>query len=106
MVGRVMLHTCLMPTSLMKHSNCDIAFTDDLGYEHHLCGFLSGNRKNCLQLDNSNMAATLDVNAIRQQFPALHQEQIYFDNAGGSQTLKSVIDSYVSFMRLSPSNVR
>lgn len=41
------------------------------------------------------MASTLDVNAIRQHFPALQQKQVYFDNAGGSQILKEVIDSYV-----------
>ena len=42
------------------------------------------------------MAQVLDVSAIRKQFPALHQEQVYFDNAGGSQTLQSVIDSYAN----------
>lgn len=39
------------------------------------------------------MPNDFDVNAVRQQFPALQEKQVYFDNAGGSQTLKSVIDS-------------
>lgn len=43
------------------------------------------------------MSKAFDVDAVRRQFPALQEKQIYFDNAGGSQTLQSVIDSYVSF---------
>ena len=42
------------------------------------------------------MAATFDVAAIRKHFPALEQNQVYFDNAGGSQVLKEVIDASVS----------
>ena len=37
-----------------------------------------------------------DVEAARKQFPALQNEknkQVFFDNAGGSQTLGSVISS-------------
>jgi selenocysteine lyase/cysteine desulfurase len=45
------------------------------------------------------MSNTLNVDAVRQQFPALQEKQVYFDNAGGSQTLKSVIESYVSSRR-------
>jgi len=40
------------------------------------------------------MAATFDVAAVRKHFPALQQKQVYFDNAGGSQVLQSVIDAY------------
>lgn len=43
----------------------------------------------------------LDVNAIRALFPALQQDQVYFDNAGGSQTLGSVIDSIDQYLRSS-----
>lgn len=39
--------------------------------------------------------ATFDVNACRKHFPALSHEQIYFENAGGSQILKEVVDSQV-----------
>ena len=39
------------------------------------------------------MATTFDVDAVRKHFPALQQKQVYFDNAGGSQVLKEVIDS-------------
>lgn len=35
----------------------------------------------------------LDVAKIRSHFPALNQKQVFFDNAGGSQVLKEVIDS-------------
>lgn len=38
---------------------------------------------------------SLDVAAARASFPALKQRQVYFDNAGGSQTLGTVIDSQV-----------
>lgn len=30
---------------------------------------------------------------IWNKFPALQQDQVFFDNAGGSQTLGTVIDS-------------
>lgn len=40
--------------------------------------------------------STLDINQVRGSFPALSVDQVFFDNAGGSQTLDKVIDSYVS----------
>lgn len=39
------------------------------------------------------MATTFDVAAIRKHFPALSQDQVYFDNAGGSQILGEVVES-------------
>jgi selenocysteine lyase/cysteine desulfurase len=39
------------------------------------------------------MASLFDVDVARQKFPALQQDQVYFDNAGGSQTLGVVIDA-------------
>ncbi|KAJ5973211.1 hypothetical protein N7481_010421 [Penicillium waksmanii] len=44
------------------------------------------------------MAATYDVEAARAQFPALQQEQVFMDNAGGSQVLGSVVDSIRSYL--------
>jgi selenocysteine lyase/cysteine desulfurase len=41
------------------------------------------------------MAATFDISKARERFPALKQDQVFLDNAGGSQTLGDVIDSYV-----------
>ncbi|TFB00302.1 putative cysteine desulfurase [Trichoderma ghanense] len=41
---------------------------------------------------------------VRDNFPALHQDQIFFDNAGGSQTLGPVIDSIKDY--LSSTNVQ
>ena len=41
------------------------------------------------------MTATFDISKAREQFPALQQDQVFLDNAGGSQALGSVIDSYV-----------
>lgn len=35
---------------------------------------------------------------VRDQFPALQQNQVYLDNAGGSQTLGSVIDSIRDYL--------
>jgi len=34
----------------------------------------------------------LDIDFVRKQFPALAGDWVFFDNAGGSQTLQSVID--------------
>lgn len=39
--------------------------------------------------------ADFDVQAARDHFPALKQPQVFFDNAGGSQTLGDAIESYV-----------
>jgi len=39
--------------------------------------------------------ATFDITEVRASFPALNGEQVYLDNAGGSQTLKTVADRYV-----------
>lgn len=42
----------------------------------------------------------LDEHSIREQFPALQADQVFLDNAGGSQVLGAVIDSikkYLSF---------
>lgn len=38
----------------------------------------------------------LDVDVVRSHFPALKQNQVFFDNAGGSQVLSDVINSCVS----------
>ncbi|KAF2170129.1 hypothetical protein M409DRAFT_19734 [Zasmidium cellare ATCC 36951] len=45
-----------------------------------------------------------DVAKIRSQFPALSGKQVYFDNAGGSQVLKTVIDAVAAY--LSNNNVQ
>lgn len=44
--------------------------------------------------------ADFNVERVRSRFPALNGKQVYFDNAGGSQVLKEVIDSYVYNMKL------
>ncbi len=36
--------------------------------------------------------AALDLDEVRGSFPALKLDQVFLDNAGGSQTLGSVID--------------
>ncbi|KAK0392661.1 hypothetical protein NLU13_2156 [Sarocladium strictum] len=46
----------------------------------------------------------LDEQQVRAQFPALTQDQVFFDNAGGSQTLGPVIDSITAY--LSRTNVQ
>jgi cysteine desulfurase family protein (TIGR01976 family) len=40
-----------------------------------------------------------DIAAIRAQFPALNQKQVFMDNAGGSQVLESVITSISDYFR-------
>jgi selenocysteine lyase/cysteine desulfurase len=35
----------------------------------------------------------LDVEAVRAQFPALQSDQVYLDNAGGSQILGAAVDA-------------
>lgn len=37
--------------------------------------------------------SAMDVQKVRANFPALSQDQVFFDNAGGSQVLGSVVDS-------------
>ncbi|KAK6842115.1 aminotransferase class-V [Apiospora arundinis] len=39
-----------------------------------------------------------NVTAARSKFPALTQDQIFFDNAGGSQTLGAVVDSICHYL--------
>jgi selenocysteine lyase/cysteine desulfurase len=50
------------------------------------------------------MSGTFDVAAARERFPALKQDQVFLDNAGGSQTLGDVIDSITQY--LSKTNVQ
>ncbi|KAF2439820.1 aminotransferas-like protein [Karstenula rhodostoma CBS 690.94] len=50
------------------------------------------------------MSKSFDVAAARERFPALKQDQVFLDNAGGSQTLDSVIDSITQY--LSKTNVQ
>jgi cysteine desulfurase family protein (TIGR01976 family) len=44
------------------------------------------------------MAATFDISKARERFPALKQDQVFLDNAGGSQTLGDVIDSITQYL--------
>ena len=44
------------------------------------------------------MATSFDVAAVRKHFPALQGKQVYMDNAGGSQVLQEVIDSYEPYI--------
>ena len=41
---------------------------------------------------------TLQLDVVRQQFPALANDWIFFDNAGGSQILKSVVDRISEYL--------
>ena len=43
----------------------------------------------------------LNLNFVRKQFPALNGEWTYFDNAGGSQTVKSVVDRISEYLTTS-----
>ncbi|MBD2462799.1 cysteine desulfurase-like protein [Oscillatoria sp. FACHB-1407] len=46
----------------------------------------------------SAIAKTLQLDFVRQQFPALAGEWTFFDNAGGSQTLKPVVDRIAEYL--------
>ncbi|KAI0468689.1 aminotransferase class-V [Xylaria cf. heliscus] len=48
--------------------------------------------------------SNFDIEAVRSQFPALAGEQVFFDNAGGSQTLGTVIEAIRDY--LSRTNVQ
>jgi len=39
---------------------------------------------------------SFNIASAKDHFPALKQSQVFFDNAGGSQTLGTVIDSSVA----------
>lgn len=39
----------------------------------------------------------LDLNFIRKEYPSLRDDYVYFDNAGGSQTLKRVMDRITEY---------
>jgi selenocysteine lyase/cysteine desulfurase len=41
------------------------------------------------------MSGTFDISKARERFPALKQDQVFLDNAGGSQALGDVVESYV-----------
>ncbi|PYI28187.1 PLP-dependent transferase [Aspergillus indologenus CBS 114.80] len=47
---------------------------------------------------------TFSISEARSRFPALNQEQVFLDNAGGSQALDSVIESITTY--LSSTNVQ
>lgn len=40
----------------------------------------------------------MDIEKVRSSFPALGKEQVFFDNAGGSQVLGSVVDSIRDYL--------
>jgi len=41
---------------------------------------------------------SLDINHIRQQFPALNRQAIFFDNPGGTQIAKPALDRMVAYL--------
>jgi selenocysteine lyase/cysteine desulfurase len=41
----------------------------------------------------SRLNMPFEISKAREHFPALKQDQVFLDNAGGSQTLGEVIDS-------------
>ncbi|MGJ3248546.1 MAG: cysteine desulfurase-like protein [Elainellaceae cyanobacterium] len=41
---------------------------------------------------------SLQLDAVRQHFPALSGDWVFFDNAGGSQTLRAVVDRISEFL--------
>ena len=50
---------------------------------------------NTAQKRDGTSQSEFDVAAARSEFPALKSDQMFFDNAGGTQVLGTVINSYV-----------
>jgi hypothetical protein len=76
------------------HINCKnggISFPWTQSYIFFSCRFSSLNSVDWASRIISIM--TFNIKTAREQFPALKQPQVFFDNAGGSQTLGTVIDS-------------
>ena len=44
------------------------------------------------------MLPALDLDFVRAQFPALSGDWVFFDNAGGSQTLRTVADRISDYL--------
>ena len=40
---------------------------------------------------------TLDLDFVRNEYPSLRDDYVYFDNAGGSQTLRRVMDKITEY---------
>jgi selenocysteine lyase/cysteine desulfurase len=51
------------------------------------------------------MSTSFSIEKARDRFPALKQDQVYLDNAGGSQALDTVIDSCSILSAFPPSNL-
>ncbi|HET6725100.1 MAG TPA: cysteine desulfurase-like protein [Gammaproteobacteria bacterium] len=51
------------------------------------------------------MTTPLDIDYVRSRFPGLASGWAYFDNAGGSQVLDSVVERVADYMRTSPVQV-
>ena len=47
---------------------------------------------------------SLDVPALRKQFPSLQGQTVFFDNPGGTQVPQSVIDRMVTYYQESNAN--
>ena len=43
------------------------------------------------------MPSTFDIATAKERFPALNQDQVFLDNAGGSQMLGDAIEAYVAW---------
>jgi cysteine desulfurase family protein (TIGR01976 family) len=49
-------------------------------------------------------AVTLDIEAVRERFPALRQPLVFFDGPGGTQVPESVIEAIAGYLRDSNAN--
>jgi len=49
-------------------------------------------------MNNKSFSNKLNLDFVRNQFPALQNDFIYMDNAGGSQTLQAVIDRISDYL--------
>ena len=49
--------------------------------------------------DDAAPVTHLDLDHVRRQFPALAGDTVFFDNAGGSQTLGAVVDRIADYLR-------
>lgn len=85
----------------------------DLEYQRHQHAFWHEGNLHCLDIALlgvwklrtcwlSRTRVTImafSVEKVRAQFPALAQDQVFMDNAGGSQVLSTVIESIEKYLK-------
>lgn len=83
----------LQPTSCGEHRESRRTIERPQGILSHDAPQASIQHRNMAEI---LVDGNLDVDAVRSHFPALKQNQVFLDNAGGTQILSDAINSYVA----------